>query len=303
MYLEKSQPSNLNQVKLGVVYFDLFQLITIFNLIAYRKKQTQFTSINISQKNTIVEIIRLIDKHLSICFPTMSRENFQDTFKQILFIPDNKEKSLIIEDQDPLLSKEKINNSRFNSHITMTKKKSSRGNIGEDKQMSLPNAGKISALNDKYETLNQEFLSVNSNNEAGLEIQSTGKSIAHISGPKTNKQNSFARNMSTQSPISPSMKTNNILKYQTTTQQRHETISELEFQYRDIFKFGDFDLMIPFEKLDDLDALQQIDLTYFQAKCREVLKHVYDNCFKNHKLFFELRNYLILDELNQNLVK
>ena len=104
--------------------------------------------------------------------------------------------------------------------------------------------------------------------------------------------------MSTHSNISPS----NRLKHQTTNQHRHETVSESEY-FRDIFKFGDHDLMIPFEKLDDLEAFQQIDMTYFQAKCREVLKHVYDNCFKNHKLFFELRNYLILDELNQNLVK
>lgn len=55
--------------------------------------------------------------------------------------------------------------------------------------------------------------------------------------------------------------------------------------YKDIFKFGEHDLMIPFDKLDDKEALQQIDLTYFLAKCREILKHVYDNNFKTHSKF------------------
>ena len=49
-----------------------------------------------------------------------------------------------------------------------------------------------------------------------------------------------------------------------------------------MFKFGEYDLIIPFEKLDDLQALKSIDLTYFQTKCREILKNVYDNCFKHH---------------------
>ena len=61
--------------------------------------------------------------------------------------------------------------------------------------------------------------------------------------------------------------------------------------------------MIPFEKLDNTKALQNIDLTYFQAKCCEVLKHVYNTCFKNHKQYSDLKNYLIKDEMQQNLVK
>lgn len=56
-------------------------------------------------------------------------------------------------------------------------------------------------------------------------------------------------------------------------------------EYKDIFRFGDQELMIPFEKLDDTDALQSIDLTYFLHQCREILKAVYDQSFKNHKQF------------------
>ena len=83
----------------------------------------------------------------------------------------------------------------------------------------------------------------------------------------------------------------------------HPESEESIINYKDVFKFGEHNIQIPFEKLDDLQALQSIDLTYFQAKCREVLKHVYDNCFKDHKQFTELKNYLIQNELEQNLVK
>jgi hypothetical protein len=34
--------------------------------------------------------------------------------------------------------------------------------------------------------------------------------------------------------------------------------------------------MIPVEKLEDEMNLQEVDLTYFFDKCREMLKHVYD---------------------------
>jgi hypothetical protein len=35
-----------------------------------------------TQKDVIIEIIRLIDKHLDICFPQISREKFLETFNQ-----------------------------------------------------------------------------------------------------------------------------------------------------------------------------------------------------------------------------
>lgn len=78
---------------------------------------------------------------------------------------------------------------------------------------------------------------------------------------------------------------------------KHSELQEDESQYKDLFKIGDYNIKIPFEKLDDIEALQNIDLTYYQNKCREVLKMIYDNCFKNHKTFTELRNNLIQDEL------
>lgn len=55
--------------------------------------------------------------------------------------------------------------------------------------------------------------------------------------------------------------------------------------YKDIFRFGDHDMMIPFELMDDNEALQQIDLTYFLTKCRDILKDVYDQKFKVHNNF------------------
>jgi hypothetical protein len=68
---------------------------------------------------------------------------------------------------------------------------------------------------------------------------------------------------------------------------------EDESQFKDLYKIGDHDIKIPFDKLDDLEALQNIDLTYYQNKCREVLKIIYDSCFKTHRGFTELRNNLI----------
>lgn len=61
--------------------------------------------------------------------------------------------------------------------------------------------------------------------------------------------------------------------------------------------------MIPFEKLDDPQNLKDIDPTYFLVKCREVLKCVYDNGFKNHNIFKDLKNLLTKDELQQKLVQ
>jgi hypothetical protein len=96
----------------------LFQLITIFNLIAFRKKSNTFTSINISQKNTIVEIVRLLDKHIEVCFPQMNRDCFVEAFSKILYFHDLKNKSIVvIEDRDPLMTREGLINSRFNSQI------------------------------------------------------------------------------------------------------------------------------------------------------------------------------------------
>ena len=63
------------------------------------------------------------------------------------------------------------------------------------------------------------------------------------------------------------------------------------------YQFRSNDFVVPDHKLDEPEALKNIDLTYYQAKCREVLKNLYDNSFKNHKMYQELRNQLLKNEL------
>lgn len=60
-------------------------------------------------------------------------------------------------------------------------------------------------------------------------------------------------------------------------------------QFHDCFKFGTLDVMIPFERLDQQDILQNIDLTYYLTECRRILKTIYDKEFMKHKLYNELR--------------
>lgn len=57
-------------LKFGEIFLNLFQLITIYNLVTLQKKAPKGTSsMTISQKDIIVEIVRLLDKHLHVCFP------------------------------------------------------------------------------------------------------------------------------------------------------------------------------------------------------------------------------------------
>ena len=63
------------------------------------------------------------------------------------------------------------------------------------------------------------------------------------------------------------------------------------------FQFQSNDFIVPDNRLDEPNALKNIDLTYYQAKCREILKKLYDNQFKNHKLYQDLRNTLLKNEL------
>ena len=41
---------------------------------------------NKNQKDVIIEIIRLINQHLSLCFPQISRQKFLDTFNHIVIV-------------------------------------------------------------------------------------------------------------------------------------------------------------------------------------------------------------------------
>ena len=67
--------------------------------------------------------------------------------------------------------------------------------------------------------------------------------------------------------------------------------------YADVFKIGTDGLIIPFEKLDEVTNLKSVDLTYYQAKCREILKNIYDSSFKKHSYYNDLKNYLLKDEM------
>lgn len=51
--------------------------------------------------------------------------------------------------------------------------------------------------------------------------------------------------------------------------------------------------MIPFERLDDQQILQSIDLTYYLTESRRILKTIYDKEYKEkHRDYYDLRQYL-----------
>ena len=67
--------------------------------------------------------------------------------------------------------------------------------------------------------------------------------------------------------------------------------------FTDCFKFGSLEVMIPFERLDQQDILQSIDLTYYLSECRRILKMIYDNsnlknCVLSVLLIFSLCHHL-----------
>lgn len=69
------------------------------------------------------------------------------------------------------------------------------------------------------------------------------------------------------------------------------------------FKFRTNAFVVTMNKLNDPESLKNIDLTYYQAKCREVLKRIYDQSFKFHSTYHELKSDLLKMELQQNLKK
>ena len=86
--------------KVGNTFFQLFQLITIFNLTSFninaqKRKMQNDAIVDINdqedysknrdyQRKTVIEIIRFIDDCSSQCFPQMDRNNFLETFKGII---------------------------------------------------------------------------------------------------------------------------------------------------------------------------------------------------------------------------
>lgn len=61
--------------------------------------------------------------------------------------------------------------------------------------------------------------------------------------------------------------------------------------------------MIPFDKLYNPENLQNIDLTYFLTKSREILKHIYDTRFKLHNDFKDLKDQLTQNEYQQQVLQ
>lgn len=120
-------------LKMGEIYFNLFQLITVYNLISQKKAQKVKNSLVIKQKDMIVEIVRILDKHLNVCFPTFNRENFIETFACILYIPipdmetksednsDTKSNSKRVGNKDKTLNSPLLANFEIHSHYNSGK--------------------------------------------------------------------------------------------------------------------------------------------------------------------------------------
>ena len=60
---------------------------------------------------------------------------------------------------------------------------------------------------------------------------------------------------------------------------------------------------IPIENLENLEVLKQVEFVYYKQKCEEILQSIYNELFKKHQLFRELRNYISIDQLQKNLIK
>ena len=71
----------------------------------------------------------------------------------------------------------------------------------------------------------------------------------------------------------------------------------MDFGHGHVFKFTSNDFIIPHSKLEVDECYDNIDLTYYMSKCREVLKKIYDNKFKKHKTYEELKNSLLRNEM------
>lgn len=75
---------SVREAKVGEVYFNLYQLIIIYNLKSNLQKRGKMLSVKTI--DMMVEIIRLIDLNLKVCFPQMDRAGFEETFQTILQI-------------------------------------------------------------------------------------------------------------------------------------------------------------------------------------------------------------------------
>lgn len=81
-----------------------------------------------------------------------------------------------------------------------------------------------------------------------------------------------------------------------------ESSNKNKQEYKDIWKISD-NVLIPFDKLYNPENLQNIDLTYFLTKSREILKHIYDTRFKLHNDFKDLKDQLTQNEYQQQVLQ
>ena len=81
-------------------------------------------------------------------------------------------------------------------------------------------------------------------------------------------------------------------------------LTQEDDQFLECFRFGLLDVMIPFERLDQHTILQSLDLTYYLAECRRILKLIYDREYKDkHGLYKNLRQKLQNDQLQSKLLQ
>ena len=71
----------------------------------------------------------------------------------------------------------------------------------------------------------------------------------------------------------------------------------------DCFTIGLNEIHIPFRNLDEFDILQNVDLKYFFTKCRDALKKIYDDDFKQSDKFKDLKRHLRTNELERQLIQ
>jgi hypothetical protein len=66
----ESHELNVRGIKLGEVYFNLFQLISVYNLrTVQNKKMRRGKKFTITTNEMMLDIVMLIDKYLEVCFP------------------------------------------------------------------------------------------------------------------------------------------------------------------------------------------------------------------------------------------
>lgn len=265
-------------------YFIIFQLITIYNLMQQRHTRIQTSKKKEEKKldqreanrsrydkivdelrdsqrkmgDVIVEIVRILDKHLEQCFPILIKG------------PGPGEEAKVPSYREVAKKERRRFEKVFDSLIDVRRRNktgSSVATFGSVKGEGEGLDGGSSAVE-----LGQD------RDKLGASIGDASHAGAQIRAASGNAGQDISRKASSQQDHT--LKACFILGHQ------------------------DYDVMIPLERLDR-DEIHHLDLSYYLQQCREILKKIYDNKFKDNKnkSFIELTNYLLQDELEQNLVK